>query len=111
MRDMFKFVDKNRLIIVFAISIIQSAAAYAVSFCFSYFATSPLTINKLYQLLTSLLILYIIALVINWLFIHFSQMFLFKIEYFSKKSHKDSENLESAIVIYLLYFISTTFTS
>lgn len=95
MKDMFKFVDKKRLTLVFVISIIQSTAAYAVSFCFSYFATSPLTINKLYQLLISLLILYIIALIINWLFIHFSQMFLFKIEYDAKNYfYKKLQTLE-----------------
>lgn len=84
MKDMFKFVDKKKLILVFILSIIQSAAAYAVSFCFSYFATSPLTIDKLYSLLITLFIIYVISLIINWLFIHFSQMFLFKIEYDAK---------------------------
>lgn len=42
MKDMLKFVDKKRLLLVFAFSILQGIAAYAVSFCFSYFATSPL---------------------------------------------------------------------
>ena len=84
MKDMIKFVDKKKLVLVLLISIIQSIAAYAVSFCFSYFATSPLTINKLNNLLITLIVLYIISLIINWFFIHFSQNFLYKIEYDAK---------------------------
>ena len=58
MKDMFKFVDKKRMLIVFVVSIIQSVLAYATSFCFSYYATSPLTISKLYSLLITLIIIY-----------------------------------------------------
>lgn len=95
MKDMIKFVDKKKLILVFLVSIIQSIAAYAVSFCFSYFATSPLTIDKLKQLLISLIILYIISLVINWIFIHLSQNFLYKIEYDAKNYfYKKLQTLE-----------------
>ena len=84
MKDMFKFVDKKRMLIVFVVSIIQSVLAYATSFCFSYYATSPLTISKLYSLLITLIIIYIISIIFKWLFIHFSRMFIFKIEYDAK---------------------------
>jgi len=95
MRDMIKFVDKKRLVLVFIISILQGIAAYASSFCFSYFATSPLTISKLNQLLISLIILYIVSLIINWIFIHLSQPFLYRIEYDAKNYfYKKLQTLE-----------------
>lgn len=95
MKDMLKFVDKKRLLLVFAFSILQGIAAYAVSFCFSYFATSPLTINKLKLLLITLIILYVVTLIINWIFIHLSQMFLYKIEYDAKNYfYKKLQRLE-----------------
>ena len=84
MKDMFKFVDKKRMFLVFILSIIQSALAYGISFCFSYYATSPLTTQKLYYLLISLIIIFVISIIFKWLFIHFAQMFLFKIEYDAK---------------------------
>lgn len=84
MKDMFKFVDKKRMLLVFALSIIQSGLAYGISFCFSHYATSPLTIDKLYSLLVALIIIFIISVIFKWLFIHFAQMFLFKIEYDAK---------------------------
>ena len=84
MKDMLKFVDKKRLILVFVLSIMQSIAAYAISFCFSHYATSPLTLIKLKSLLVSLITIYVISLIIKWFFIHFSQNFLYKIEYDAK---------------------------
>lgn len=84
MKDMFKFVDKKRMFLVFALSIIQSILAYAISFCFSYYATSPLTTDKLFNLLITLIIIFVVAIIFKWLFIHFAQMFLFKIEYDAK---------------------------
>ena len=84
MKDMLKFVDKKKMILVFVMSIVQSIAVYAVSFCFSYFATSPITLSKLNNLLISLIVLYAVSLVIKWFFIHFSQPFLYKIEYDAK---------------------------
>ena len=99
MKDMFKFVDKKRMLLVFALSIIQSGLAYGISFCFSYYATSPLTIEKLYSLLVTLIIIFIISVIFKWLFIHFAQMFLYKIEYdaknyfYKKLQTLDPENL------------------
>ena len=46
---MFKFVDRKKLLRVFILSIIQGVTAYGMSFLFSYYATSPLTVNKLYN--------------------------------------------------------------
>ncbi|MBE6150127.1 MAG: ABC transporter ATP-binding protein [Firmicutes bacterium] len=95
MKDMLKFVDKKKIVLVFLISIIQSIAVYAVSFCFSYFATSPLTIDKLQSLLISLVIIYSISLVIKWFFIHYSQNALYKIEYDAKNYfYKKLQTLE-----------------
>ena len=99
MKDMFKFVDRKKLLRVFILSIIQGVTAYGMSFLFSYYATSPLTVNKLYMLLISLVVLYIISAIFNWLFIHYSQPFLYEIEYdaknyFYKKIQKlEPENL------------------
>lgn len=84
MKDMFKFVDKRKMFLVFVLSVIQSGLAYGISFCFSYYATSPLTINKLHSLLIALIIIFVISIIFKWLFIHFAQMFLFKIEYDAK---------------------------
>ena len=84
MKDMFKFVNKKRMLLVFVLGIIQTALVYSVSFCFSYFATSPLTIDKLTTLLVTLIIVFILSIIFKWLYIHFTQMFLFKIEYDAK---------------------------
>ena len=84
MKDMFKFVDKKRMLLVFILSIIQSGLAYGISFCFSYYATSPLTIDKLNSLLITLIIIFVVSVILKWFFIHFAQMFLFKIEYDAK---------------------------
>ena len=84
MKDMFKFVDKKRMALVFVLSIIQSFLAYGLSFCISHYATTPLTIIKLHSLLVALIIIFIVSIIFKWLFIHFAQMFLFKIEYDAK---------------------------
>jgi len=95
MKDMMKFVDKKKLVLVFIISILQGIAAYASSFVFSYFATSPLTIQKLTHLLIWLIVLYVVSLIINWIFIHLSQPFLYKIEYDAKNYfYKKLQTLE-----------------
>lgn len=84
MKEMFEFVDKKKLILIFVLATMQNIVVYGTSFCFSYFATSPLTIEKLYQLLISLIIIYIVSLSLKWLFIHFSQIFLYQIEFDAK---------------------------
>ncbi len=99
MRDMFKFIDRKKMILVFTLCIIYNFAIYGISFAFSYFITTPLTTEKLTYLLITLIVLYVIAMVFNWLFTHYSQNFLFKIEYdgknyFYKKLQKiDTKNI------------------
>ena len=99
MRDMFKFIDKKKMVLVFVLCIIYNLAIYGISFAFSYFITTPLTLEKLKNLLIALIILYIISMIFNWLFTHHSQNFLFKIEYdgknyFYKKLQKiDPKNI------------------
>jgi len=101
MKDMMKFVDKKKLVLVFIISILQGIAAYASSFVFSYFATSPLTIQKLTHLLIWLIVLYVVSLIINWIFIHLSQPFLYKIEYDAKNYfYKKLQTLAQVMILF-----------
>ena len=83
-KDMFRFVNKRRMMLVFILCILYNVSVYGVSFALSYFVTSPLTVTKLQSLLLCLLILYLLSIIFKWLFDHFSQNFLFKVEYDAK---------------------------
>ena len=83
-KDMFKFVDKKRMFLVFILCIFYNVTIYGVSFALSHYVTSPLNIEKLQSLLICLGILYISSICCKWLFDHFSQNFLFKVEYDAK---------------------------
>lgn len=83
-RDMFKFVNKKRIILVFMLCVFYNLSIYGVSFALSHYVTSPLSIEKLKSLLVCLGILYILSIDFKWLFDHFSQNFLFKVEYDAK---------------------------
>lgn len=84
MKEMFKFVDKVKMVKVFTLAILHSVSVMGISFALSHYATNPLTSDKLIRLLFTLCILYIVSMIFNWLFTHSSQMFLFKIEYDAK---------------------------
>lgn len=84
MKEMFKFVDKVKMVKVFTLAILHSVSVMGISFALSHYATNPLTSDKLIRLLFTLCILYVVSMIFNWLFTHSSQMFLFKIEYDAK---------------------------
>ena len=63
------------------LSIIYNISIYGVSFCVSFFLVSPITSNKLYMLLISLIILYIISLISNWIYNHFYENFVWSVQY------------------------------
>lgn len=89
-KDMFKFVNKKKMLLVFALGIIYNLSVYGASFALSHYVTSPLTIIKLLYLLVCLVILYCISLILRWVYVKVSQVFLYKIQldaeqYFYKK--------------------------
>ena len=86
MKEMFKFVNKIEMIKVFLLATVYNITIYGISFTLAYFISDPLKVSKLTYLLISLIILYLLSMLFNWLFIHNSQMFLFRIEY-SAKNH------------------------
>ena len=63
-KDMFKFVDKKRMFLVFFLDVIYNLSIYGSSFALSYFVTSPLTSDKLIHLLLTLGILYFVSLIL-----------------------------------------------
>ena len=83
-KDMFKFVNKRIMLLVFLLCIFYNVAIYGVSFALSHYVTSPLTVEKLQSLLICLVILYVLSIIFKWLFDHYSQNFLFKVEYDAK---------------------------
>lgn len=83
-KDMFKFVDKKKMTLVFILDLIYNLALYGISFALSYYVTSPITNEKLVHLLLSLIVLYIIAMLFRWLFDKLSQVFLYRVEYDAK---------------------------
>ena len=83
-KDMFKFVNKKKMLLVFMLCIFYNITIYGVSFALSHYATSPLNVGKLQSLLVCLGILYALSICFKWLFDHFSQNFLFKVEYDAK---------------------------
>lgn len=84
MKEMFKFVNKIEMLKVFLLATIYNISIYGISFALAYFITEPLEVSKLTYLLITLIIFYLLSMLFNWLFIHNSQMFLFRIEYSAK---------------------------
>lgn len=113
-RDMFKFVDKKRMILVFLLDIVYNVSVYGASFALSYFVTSPLTSNKLIHLLLTLCILYFISLTLRFIYVKISQVFLYKIQldaeqYFYKKlQNMDPKNIGKYHTGYIQNAISNT---
>ena len=63
MKEYLKIIDKKKMILVLFFSIIYNLSIYAISFCVSSLLVSPVTSNKLYILLISLIMLYMISLI------------------------------------------------
>ncbi len=113
-KDMFKFVNKKRMLLVFALGIIYNLSVYGVSFALSYFVTSPLTITKLLHLLICLAILYCISLILRWFYVRISQVFLYKIQldaeqhFYRKLQEMDPKNIGKYHTGYIQNAISNT---
>lgn len=113
-KDMFKFVDKKRMILVFVLDVIYNLSIYASSFALSYFVTSPLTSNKLIHLLITLCVLYFISLILRWIYIKISQVFLYKIQldaeqhFYKKLQDMDPKNIGKYHTGYIQNAISNT---
>ena len=81
MKDFFKIVNFKKMILVFIFSIIYNISVYGISFCVSYFLVDPITKDNLYKLLISLIILYLISLISNWVYNHFYENFIWSSQY------------------------------
>ena len=98
-KDMFKFVEKKRMILVFFLDVIYNLSIYGSSFALSYFVTSPLTSDKLIHLLLTLGILYFISLILRYVYVKISQVFLYKIQldaeqyFYRKLQDMDPKNI------------------
>lgn len=98
-KDMFKFVDKKRLFLVLVLDIIYNLSIYGTSFALSFFITSPLTYDKLIHLLVTLSILYVTSLVLRYVYVKISQVFLYKIQldaeqyFFEKLQNMSPKNI------------------
>ncbi len=112
--DMFKFVNKKRMFFVFTLGIIYNLSVYGASFALSYFVTSPLTVTKLVHLLICLGILYALSLVLRWVYVKFSQVFLFRIQldaeqfFFTKLQNMDPKNISKYHTGYIQDAITNT---
>lgn len=98
-KDMFKFVDKGRLVLVLILDIIYNITIYGTSFALSYYITSPLTSNKLMRLLITLSILYVVSLILRYVYVKISQVFLYRIQldaeqfFFNKLQNMSPKNI------------------
>lgn len=113
-KDMFKFVDKKRMILVFFLDVIYNLSIYGSSFALSYFVTSPLTSDKLIHLLLTLGILYFISLILRYVYVKISQVFLYKIQldaeqyFYRKLQDMDPKNIGKYHTGYIQNAISNT---
>ena len=112
--DMFKFVNKKRMFFVFFLGIVYNLSVYGASFSLSHFVTSPLTVTKLTHLLICLGILYALSLVLRFVYIKFSQVFLFRIQldaeqfFFEKLQNMDPKNISKYHTGYIQDAITNT---
>lgn len=81
MKEYLKIINIKKMFLVFIFSIIYNISIYGVSFCVSYFMVSPITSDKLYMLLISLAVLYVISLISNWIYNHFYENFVWSVQY------------------------------
>ena len=90
MKEYLKIIDKKKMILVLFFSIIYNLSIYAISFCVSSLLVSPVTSNKSYILLISLIMLYMISLISNWLYNHYYENFVWSTQYKIRNYyHKD----------------------
>lgn len=114
MNEYFKIINIKKMLIVFIFSIIYNISIYGVSFCVSYFLVSPITSIKLYLLLFSLLILYLISLISNWIYNHFYANFVWSVQYsmrnyyFMKLLKLDPKNISEYHTAYIQRTIMMT---
>lgn len=117
MCDMLKFVNKKKMVAVFVICILYNASIYGISFALSYFATAPVTLNKLLYLLCSLIILYILSSIFNFLFNHYLESFLWGTQYdvknysYNRLLKLDPKNLSNYHSAYIQNVIGRTSAS
>lgn len=112
--DMFRFVNKKRMLLTLLLGILYNLSIYGASFTLSYFVTSPLTIQKLLHLLICLGILYCFSLCLRWVYIKISQVFLFRIQldaeqfFYHKLQHMDPKNISKYHTGYIQDAITNT---
>lgn len=113
-KDMFKFVNKGKMFFIIFLAILYNLSIYGSSFALSYYITSPLTIEKLINLLMVISVLYVISLVLRWIYVKTSQVFLYRIQldaeqFFYRKLQKmDPKNISKYHTGYIQNAISNT---
>jgi len=113
-KDMFKFVNKKKMLLVFALGIVYNLSVYGASFALSHYVTSPLTITKLLHLLVCLVVLYCISLILRWVYVKVSQVFLYKIQldaeqyFYRKLQDMEPKNIGKYHTGYIQNAISNT---
>ena len=114
MKEYLKIIDKKKMILVLFFSIIYNLSIYAISFCVSSLLVSPVTSNKLYILLISLIMLYMISLISNWLYNHYYENFVWSTQYkirnyyYLKLLQLDPKNITDYHTAYIQRTISMT---
>ena len=114
MNGYLKIIDKKKMIFVLFFSIIYNLSIYAISFCVSSLLVSPVTSNKLYILLVSLIMLYMISLISNWLYNHCYENFVWSTQYktrnyyYQKLLQLDPKNITDYHTAYIQRTISIT---
>lgn len=113
-KDMFKFVNKRKMLLVLFLAVLYNLSVYGSSFALSYYITSPLTIKKLTSLLIAISALYVISLILRWIYVKYSQVFLYRIQldaeqFFYRKLQKmDPQNISKYHTGYIQNAISNT---
>lgn len=86
---MLAFINKKKFTIVFIIQTLFYFSVYGVSYAFSYFLKSPLTVNKLTSLILVIGLLYIVNMITQWWYIYFAEVIYTENEYSIKKIYLD----------------------
>lgn len=81
MKELIKIVNKKQFILIFFLKLIGVISMYAVSFAYAKYITTPITLEKIKNLIISLIILYIISIIVNFFIQRINDMFLNNIKY------------------------------
>lgn len=114
MKELFKVVKKKKIILLFFLKLISYFCTYGVSFAYAHYITSPLTSSKLEHLIITLIILFLISLIVNYMCAKMHELFIIDLKYdielyyFEKLDNIDFNNLNEMHTGFIYNLIDKT---